>query len=75
MTILELVEEYLKRPENSGFGIRSYDGECGCTIDELAPCGDMKHDCELGQIVAYPNGCANSECESKNEDHQHIEEI
>lgn len=54
MTILELVENYLKRPENSKFGLSSYDRKCDCTIDDLAPCGDMKYDCELWPIVHDP---------------------
>ena len=42
MTIKEIVLDYLKE--------HSFDGlagdECGCGIDDFAPCGEMRSDCQ-----------------------------
>ena len=30
------------------------DGECGCLADDLAPCGEMQDNCELGHRGPCP---------------------
>lgn len=50
MTVKEIVKEYLK--VNGFTGLHS-DG-CGCTVDDLAPCGEIIDDCEAG----YRRECA-----------------
>ena len=41
ITVLEIVREYLEK--------HGYDGlcneECGCTLEDLEPCGEMMSDC------------------------------
>lgn len=36
----------------AGLRARGYDGlfsdECGCSVDDLAPCGEIQFDCEAG---------------------------
>lgn len=39
MTVREIVKEYLR--EHGFNGLCSEDGECGCGIDDLFPCGDV----------------------------------
>lgn len=46
MTVLKIVTEYLKA--NGYDGLYSIDGECGCKIGDLAPCGQMPTDCKAG---------------------------
>ncbi len=64
LTVLEIIKDYLKK--------NGYDGlcgeECGCGIDDLAPCGqaDNLFDC----IPAYKQDtktCTNTECENYDE--------
>ena len=41
----------------NGFeGLVSEDSECGCTLDDLAPCGEMKADCAAGHRIQQPPG-------------------
>ena len=50
--VLCLIEEALK---TNGFGGLQCDGECSCKITDLAPCGEIKTNCEAGYIVYPPN--------------------
>ena len=51
-TVLEIVEDYLKR---NGFdGLYNSELECGCSISNLNPCGDIKNDCTAGYQVEAP---------------------
>lgn len=46
MEVIKIVEEHLKL---FGYdGLYSDNGECACTLDDLAPCCDMKQDCSRG---------------------------
>ena len=44
MTVVEIVMEYLKEHKYDGL----YDAECGCvcTLDDIAPCGNIGLFCE-----------------------------
>ena len=48
-----------------GFDGLYLDGECGCLVDDLAPCGEVSSDCTAGyRIQGGPEcakGCENSE--------------
>ena len=44
MTVIEIVKQYLK--ENGYDGLCNED--CGCVIDDLAPCEEMSEQCEAG---------------------------
>jgi hypothetical protein len=52
MNVREIVIQYLRQ---NGFGGLYCPGECGCTIDDLAPCGEMVEACESG--VKEPCTC------------------
>lgn len=51
MNVLGIVRKYLE--DNNYAGLYS-DGECGCQLDDLAPCGEMMGDCSPGDKV---EGC------------------
>jgi len=44
MTVLDIVAEYL---ETHGYSGLRGDG-CGCSLDDLEPCGEMESGCEPG---------------------------
>ena len=49
LNVLQIVEERLRA---DGYdGLTHCDGECGCLISDLAPCGDMLDTCEAGYRV------------------------
>ena len=52
MTVKEIVKQYLE--QNGYDGLYHEDLECGCSLDDFAPCGDMSEHCEIG----YTNACA-----------------
>jgi hypothetical protein len=48
--VIDMVERTLKA---DGFdGLFSEDGECACTVDDLAPCGEIQGSCSAGYSVA-----------------------
>lgn len=50
VNVLDIVREYL---ESNGYdGLCNY--KCGCSIDDLEPCGEIKSDC----IPAYAIVCS-----------------
>ena len=49
--VLELVKISLKK---KGFDGLRRDGECGCDLDDLAPCGEITAHCEAGYKVTAP---------------------
>lgn len=49
MDIEDIVKKYLVEHEYSGL----YNEECGCSLDDLFPCGSCPRDCEPG----YVNNC------------------
>lgn len=69
--VVEIVAEWLK---DKGFsGLINPDSECGCPLDDIAPCGEMQGDCEAGyKVMCTPDmcgdrsedsGCSITECE------------
>ena len=47
--VKEIVRLWL---EANGYdGLFNENGECGCTLDDLAPCGEMSGDCRAGYKV------------------------
>ena len=46
MTVEEIVRDYLK--ENGYDGLCEHIGACACSVDDLAPCGEIQNDCEAG---------------------------
>ncbi len=59
-SVLDMVAWYLEGWELDGL----YSDECGCLLADLAPCGEMKHDCAAGVKVPchYPEG-EHTQCE------------
>lgn len=47
MTIFEIIEKHLT---DNGFDGLFNPAECGCKLDDLAPCGEMQHCCEPGYL-------------------------
>lgn len=45
--VIEIVTEYLKA--NGLDGLANSDDECGCFLDDLAPCGEMREWCVAGR--------------------------
>ncbi len=54
MTVLEIVEKYLR--DNGYDGLYNPDDECGCLINDLAPCGEMNEECRAGIILERDSG-------------------
>ena len=50
LTAREIVREYLNAHGYDGL----YDDDCGCTKDDLAPCGEICTDCLPGYRTAHP---------------------
>ncbi len=66
-TVREMVRAYL---DGMGFdGLYSADAECGCKLDDLAPCGEMSPECAAGYL--HPVGCPCEIC-ADGEDTWHI---
>lgn len=54
MKVIEIVKAHLVR---EGFdGLVQTDAQCGCLLDDLAPCGGVGHDCEAGYRGADLDG-------------------
>ena len=45
MEVIDLLT--LKIRELGGDGLVNVDAECGCKLEDLAPCGAVRHDCQL----------------------------
>jgi hypothetical protein len=54
--VLHMVKSYLKYHEYDGL---YRPGECGCILNDLAPCGEIQRDCIAGykQPCVCGNGC------------------
>jgi hypothetical protein len=50
MDVFDITVEYLEK--NKFDGLQSGCGECACKIGDLAPCGELRGDCEPGYLVA-----------------------
>jgi len=46
MDVLDIVKQWLKSHGYDGL----YNDECGCTLKEFAPCGEICGDCRAGYI-------------------------
>jgi hypothetical protein len=63
MNVFAMVRKALKA---GGYdGLWNECGECACSLDHLAPCGEMRQDCEAGvKGPCDPETCAaDGECE------------
>ncbi len=58
LTVKKIVIKYLK--DNKYDGLYSTSGDCGCEINNLAPCGEMFGDCEPGYKVKSNGDCPES---------------
>lgn len=52
-TVIEIVRAHL---ESNGFDGLYSPSECACKVDDLAPCGGLKEDCEPGYLQACDCG-------------------
>ena len=61
MTVTEIVKKYLK--ENGYDGL--YSEDCGCEVDDLAPCCEYGMECESGyRLPCDPKTCtADGDCD------------
>ena len=57
MNVKKIVVQYLR--DGKFDGLWNAWAECGCLIDDLAPCGDLPLDCEPG----YKIPCDCGECD------------
>lgn len=46
MTVKEIVAEYLKSKKYDGLVLP--DAECGCSLDDFIPCGEISDECQAG---------------------------
>lgn len=53
MTIKEIIAKHLT---DNGFDGLVYPGECGCEVDDIAPCGEYCLDCEPGYKIRDKSG-------------------
>jgi hypothetical protein len=53
MDVIDIIREYLEK--NGYDGLYNSDLECGCEVDDLAPCDNVGHDCAAG--YKYPCVC------------------
>ena len=51
--VIDIIRDYLK---TNGYDGLFHDSDCGCKIDDLAPCGECMDDCEPGYLYPAPNG-------------------
>ena len=50
-------EIVIERLVTDGFdGLYSSCGECACTVDDFAPCGNIQSDCSAGYQITAPDG-------------------
>ena len=54
-----IVKEYVEK--NGYDGLWNEDGECGCEISNLVPCGEICSNCKPG-FKKYCKDCDNDEC-------------
>jgi hypothetical protein len=57
MNVIKLIESGLQQ---AGYdGLQQPFGECACEIGDLAPCGNVGHDC----LAGYRHWCEDADCE------------
>lgn len=54
MNVLEILKKWLL--SNKYDGLFHRDSECGCLVDDLAPCCELSTECEAGYKKLTPNG-------------------
>lgn len=54
-TVKEILTEYLKANGFDGL----YIDDCGCTVDDIAPCGHIDNNCTPGYLRPCDCGCDN----------------
>lgn len=52
MDVYDIVSVYLN---DNGFDGLYRPGDCACKLDDLAPCGEMRADCEAGYLKKVDN--------------------
>ena len=69
MNVKSIVAEYLKAYKYDGLCLP--DVQCGCLLEDLAPCGEMSEECLPGhrENIDRHTPC---ECYESGEDHWHI---
>ncbi len=65
---MKIIGEWLKT--NGYTGLYDEDGECGCHIDELFPCGEIYPHCKVGYKAQCDESC---EHERSGNDDWHIQ--
>ena len=50
----EIVREWLLE---NGFDGLHHESDCGCKVDDLAPCGECFSECTAGYEIKWPCGC------------------
>ena len=53
LNVIEIVHKYM---EENGYDGLHNDFECGCRIDDLAPCCETDGTCQVGYVVMLPEG-------------------
>jgi len=53
-TVRDIIESYLR--DNGFDGLCEPDTECGCGLDDLAPCGGIIQDCHPAYRIRRPDG-------------------
>ena len=63
MTVKEIVKQYLE--QNGYTGLYNGDIECGCGLDDFAPCGDMSEHCKAGYLNECTTCVKRKDCDVK----------
>ena len=53
MTVKDMIKAYLTEHGFDGL----YGDDCGCKVDDIAPCGKIKGNCETGYLLLYDELC------------------
>ena len=72
-TVIQMVEQMLL--EGGYDGLFAARMSCGCKGSDLAPCGEIGHDCRAGYQHTYaPGTCPDLHCDDRHKEHWHMEE-
>lgn len=71
LNVKEIVNEHLKA--NGYGGLYNWDGECGCEVGDLAPCGELQQDCVPGYKVNCTKNCTHEDAGEKDAWHIQVE--
>ncbi|GAH92514.1 unnamed protein product [marine sediment metagenome] len=50
--VIQIIDKYLRKNGFDGL----YNDECGCELDDLAPCESMPNECKPGYKTKTPDG-------------------